>query len=158
ARVAVVAQDLLPQALPHHRAHGAKGEAAIDHLVVATYSDYLGQPEGLRLPDFVTEPRRALQGAGLHAWHDALAAKRVPGPHAAGSDDLCVMPYTSGTTGHPKGCMHTHRSVMCTAVGGMHWFSRTQDDVMLSVLPLFHVTGMTGGMNGPLLVGASVVL
>ena len=158
ARVAVVAQDLLPQALPHHRAHGATGEAAIDHMVVATYSDYLGQPEGLRLPDFVTEPRRALQGAGLHAWHDALAAKRVPGPHTAGPDDLCVMPYTSGTTGHPKGCMHTHRSVMCTAMGGMQWFARTQDDVMLSVLPLFHVTGMTGGMNGPLLVGASVVL
>lgn len=158
ATVAVVAQDLLPQALPHHRAHGAIGEAALDHLVVATYSDYLGRPEGLRLPDFVTAPREPLQGAGLHAWHEALAARCEPGPHTAGPDDLCVMPYTSGTTGHPKGCMHTHRSVMCTAIGGMHWFARTQDAVMLSVLPLFHVTGMTGGMNGPLLVGASVVL
>jgi len=158
ASVAVVAQDLLPQVLPHHRAHGAAGDAAIDHLVVATYSDYLGQPEGLRLPDFVTAPRQLLQGAGLHAWHMALAANLLPGPLTAGPDDLCVMPYTSGTTGHPKGCMHTHRSVMCTAIGGMHWFSRTQDAVMLSVLPLFHVTGMTGGMNGPLLVGASVVL
>ena len=52
------------------------------------------------------------------------------------------MPYTSGTTGQPKGCMHTHRSVMCTAVGGAQWFGRTQDMVMLSVLPYFHVTGM----------------
>jgi len=158
ASVAFVAQDLLPQVLPHHRTHGAAGETALDHLVVATYSDYLGQPEGLRLPDFVTASRQPLQGEGLQAWADALAANREPGPHTAGPDDLCVMPYTSGTTGHPKGCMHTHRSVMCTAIGGMHWFARTQDAVMLSVLPLFHVTGMTGGMNGPLLVGASVVL
>jgi fatty-acyl-CoA synthase len=40
----------------------------------------------------------------------------------------------------------------------MHWFGRTQDAVMLSVLPLFHVTGMAGGMNGPLFVGATIVI
>ncbi|MFN3494964.1 MAG: AMP-binding protein, partial [Hydrogenophaga sp.] len=157
ATVAVVAQDLLPNALPLHRPAGGE-PPALQHLLVATYSDYLGQPEGLRLPDFVTAPRQPVQGEGLHAWADALAANHTPGAHTAGPDDLCVMPYTSGTTGHPKGCMHTHRSVMCTAIGGMHWFARTQDAVMLSVLPLFHVTGMTGGMNGPLLVGATVVL
>jgi fatty-acyl-CoA synthase len=162
ATVAVVAQDLLPQVMSHLRPEGAQQEPVsgpgLEHLLVAVYSDYLGQPEGLRLPDFVTAPRLYPPGEGVHAWGDALAANRSPGPHTAGPDDLCVMPYTSGTTGQPKGCMHTHRSVMCTAVGGMQWFARTQDAVMLSVLPLFHVTGMTGGMNGPLLMGASVVL
>ena len=157
ATVAIVAQDLLPQMLPLHRPDGGE-TPALQHLLVATYSDYLGTPDGLRLPDFVTAPCQPVQGEGLHAWADALAANHTPGPHTAGPDDLCVMPYTSGTTGHPKGCMHTHRSVMCTAMGGMHWFARTQDAVMLSVLPLFHVTGMTGGMNGPLLMGATVVL
>ena len=68
------------------------------------------------------------------------------------------MPYTSGTTGAPKGCMHTHRGVMSTLVGGALWSARTQDAVYLSVLPFFHVTGMTGSMNGPLYLGATIVL
>jgi fatty-acyl-CoA synthase len=88
-------------------------------------------------------------GPGVVHWIDALDERLTPGPLSAGADDLCVMPYTSGTTGNPKGCMHTHRGVMCTTVGGVTWFSNTQDSILLSALPLFHVTGMQGGMNAP---------
>ena len=58
ARVAICAQDLLPQMLPLHRQHGASGDDALDHVVVATYSDYLKGSTDLRLPDFVTAPPR----------------------------------------------------------------------------------------------------
>ncbi|WP_372657219.1 long-chain fatty acid--CoA ligase [Hydrogenophaga sp.] len=158
ATVAITAQDLLPQLQAHLRPDAPPEAPALQHVLVAAYSDYLREATGLRLPDFVSAPRQALAGAGVHAWNEALAAQRQPGPLTAGPDDLCVMPYTSGTTGHPKGCMHTHRSVLCTAIGGMHWFARTQDAVMLSVLPFFHVTGMAGGMNGPLFLGATIVI
>jgi fatty-acyl-CoA synthase len=47
---------------------------------------------------------------------------------------------------------------MTTAVQGVQWFNRTQDWVALSVLPFFHVTGMAGGMNGPLYAGGTIVL
>jgi fatty-acyl-CoA synthase len=69
-----------------------------------------------------------------------------------------VLPYTSGTTGRPKGCMHTHRTVMTTSVGGVNWFGRTQDAVYLTALPMFHVTGMSGSLNGPMYVGATIVV
>ncbi|HET7864927.1 MAG TPA: long-chain fatty acid--CoA ligase [Burkholderiaceae bacterium] len=152
ATTAFVPQDLYAQMQP------LLGEKGLKKLIVATYSDYLKRPTDLKLPEFVAEPRKTFSDAGAVAWADVLAKKLIPGPLTAGPDDLCVMPYTSGTTGQPKGCMHTHRSVMSTLVGGVQWFGRTQDAVFLSVLPYFHVTGMAGSMNGPLYVGATIVI
>ncbi|MDB5796576.1 MAG: AMP-binding enzyme family protein [Paucimonas sp.] len=130
----------------------------LQHLVLAAYSDYLLKDTDLPVPAFVAAPRLVPGRPGVTLWSDMLAQACVPGPATAGPDDLCVMPYTSGTTGHPKGCMHTHRSVMYSLVSGMQWFATQQDSVMLSTLPLFHVTGMQGSMNGPLYVGATIVI
>ncbi|WP_462389252.1 long-chain fatty acid--CoA ligase [Acidovorax sp. Q11] len=159
ATVAFVPQDLHSQAQPLvDVAGGEPGEGKLQHLIVAAYSDYLQVPTDLPVPAFVSAPRQAIDAPGVTLWSDMLAQQRTPGPITTGPDDLCVMPYTSGTTGHPKGCMHTHRSAMSTLVGGVQWFARTQDSIYLTVLPLFHVTGMSGSMNGPLFVGATVVV
>ncbi|MES2992698.1 MAG: long-chain fatty acid--CoA ligase [Pseudomonadota bacterium] len=157
ATTAFVPQDLAEQMQP--LVGGAPGtDSGLRRLIVATYSDYLTQPTDLTVPPFVSEPRRRFDEPAMVAWRDMLALERVPGPLTQGADDLAVMPYTSGTTGHPKGCMHTHRSVMSTLVGGVDWFQRTQDSVFLTVLPLFHVTGLSGSMNGPLYAGGTVVV
>ncbi|WP_046116234.1 long-chain fatty acid--CoA ligase [Aquincola tertiaricarbonis] len=154
ARVAFVAQDLLAELLPHLRS----GEGSLQHVVVATYSDHLKQPTDLPVPAFVSAPRSVPALPGVHGWQAAVQAAHRPGTLHNGPDDLCVMPYTSGTTGHPKGCMHTHATVMSTLVGGVQWFGRTQDTVYLGVLPYFHVTGMAGGLNSPMFSGATVVV
>lgn len=151
AAVAIVGQELLDEIEPQL-------SAGLQHLVVARYGDHATAATDLALPEVVAAPRRALANPAAIAWADALAAGHRPGPMQAVSDDLAVMPYTSGTTGAPKGCMHTHRSVMCTAVGGVLWFRVAQDSVFLTVLPLFHVTGMAGSMNGPIYAGATMVL
>ncbi|WP_338412899.1 long-chain fatty acid--CoA ligase [uncultured Sphaerotilus sp.] len=153
ARVAFTAQELLPELQPMLGEPGG-----LQHLIVATYSDHLRTPTDLKVPEVVAAPPVVLKGDGLVSWSAMLAAARTPGPCQAGPDDLAVMPYTSGTTGLPKGCMHTHRSVMSTAVAGVQWFTRNQDWVALSVLPFFHVTGMAGGMNGPIYVGSTIVV
>ncbi|MBV8260867.1 MAG: long-chain fatty acid--CoA ligase [Paraburkholderia sp.] len=154
ATTAFVAQDLYPRIAPLVREGESEG---LKHLIAATYSDYLKRAPFSPPPDFVSAPR-CVEGPGVVHWADVLEARRVPGALSAGPDDLCVMPYTSGTTGKPKGCMHTHHSVMATAVGGCNWFGSNQDAVQLSVLPLFHVTGMQGGMNSPIYNGSTVVL
>ncbi|MDP9089898.1 MAG: long-chain fatty acid--CoA ligase [Pseudomonadota bacterium] len=128
------------------------------HVIVAAYSDYLKEATTLAVPDFISAPRIEHKAPGLSLWKDVLAGNFQPGPLTAGPDDLCVMPYTSGTTGQPKGCMHTHRTVMHTTVAGMQWFALQPEMTLLAVAPMFHVTGMQGGMNGPLFIGNTLVL
>ena len=79
-----------------------------------------------------------------------IAADEAPGEHKAGPDDWSVFPYTSGTTGHPKGCVHTHRSVMHTLVTGCIWSGVHPEMIALATLPFFHVTGMQSSMNSPI--------
>jgi fatty-acyl-CoA synthase len=47
---------------------------------------------------------------------------------------------------------------MSTAVGGVQWFGRTQDATYLAALPFFHVTGLSGSLNGPMFLGATIVV
>jgi fatty-acyl-CoA synthase len=87
-----------------------------------------------------------------------MRAGLAPGPHTAGGEALAVLPYTSGTTGKPKGCMHTHATVQATATAYLHWRGDGGDAVVLSALPMFHVTGMQAGMNAPLYSGGTLVV
>ncbi len=153
AKVAIAAQDVFARLAP------LVGSTDLRHAVVATYADYLRAPTDLPLPDFVSAPRALPAQLGVVGWREALAAQHVPHPHLAGPGDLACMPYTSGTTGQPKGCVHTHRSVMFTAVAGAHWAGAAlPDQTVLAVLPFFHVTGMQGSMNGVIYCGATIVI
>jgi len=152
ASTAIVSQELYPRVEP------LLGDSGLKSVIVAAYSDYLKQPTTLAVPDFIAAPRAELAGPNVTLWRDVLAGGLRPGPLTAGPDDLCVMPYTSGTTGTPKGCMHTHRSAMHTLVAGMRWFAMQPEITLMAVAPLFHVTGMQGGMNGPLYIGNTLVM
>ena len=145
AKVAVVGQEVYERIAP----------LGLEHVIVATYSDFLRGESDLPVPDFVRSRRQVTGGI---AWRDALDAGLQPGPHTAGPEDLAVMPYTSGTTGKPKGCMHTHSSVQSTTVPYLYWRGDLGESVILSALPMFHVTGMQAGMNAPLYRGATIVL
>lgn len=56
-------------------------------------------------------------------------------------DDVCTLLYTSGTTGNPKGVMLTHRNNYLHALSTMHHLRVTDEDILLHVLPMFHVNG-----------------
>jgi fatty-acyl-CoA synthase len=94
----------------------------------------------------------------VHSWHDALA-NDLPLPALdVGPADLSILPYTSGTTGLPKGCMHTHASVMHNAMASGIWGNGTPENVTLAVVPMFHITGMVSVMHTTILAGASLVI
>jgi fatty-acyl-CoA synthase len=96
--------------------------------------------------------------ARFTGWRAALGAGLVPAAHAAGPDDLCVLPYTSGTTGKPKGCRHSHRTMQTALAAGAAWRQLGASEVMLAVAPMFHLLGMQSGMNMPIQLGATVVM
>ena len=91
-------------------------------------------------------------------WADALACTAAAPAHDRRPSDLSVLPYTSGTTGLPKGCMHTHASIMHNAVAATLWGSSTADSVALVVVPMFHITGLVGVMHAAVYGGATMVL
>ena len=142
AAVAIAGQDVVAQLAP----------ISLRKTIVAAYSDYLRTPTDLPIPDFV-------KVAGTEtSWKEGISANLAPGPHTAGPEDLAVMPYTSGTTGKPKGCMHTHSSVQATTVPYLQWRGASEGSVVLAALPMFHVTGMQTGMNAPIHLGSTMVI
>jgi len=91
-------------------------------------------------------------------WASALAAGYTPSAHLSGPDDLALLPYTSGTTGLPKGCLHTHRTLMHNVVGGGLWGQASAESISLAVVPMFHITGFMYGVMAPAFTGSAVVI
>jgi fatty-acyl-CoA synthase len=104
------------------------------------------------------DAENAADDARVTRWARALAANERPLPHQATANALAVLPYTSGTTGRPKGCMHTHATVQSANRAAAAWRNQTDRDVFLAVAPLFHALGMQNGMHLPLMLGATVVM
>ena len=71
-------------------------------------------------------------------------------------DDLAAIVYTSGTTGHSKGVMLTHKNIVFDAIATSEFVHTTTEDRMLSQLPLAHTMECTLGLIFPILVGVSV--
>ena len=75
------------------------------------------------------------------------------------ADDTCLMAFTSGTTGQPKGTMHFHRDVMAVcACWPRHVLRPQPDDVFIGSPPLAFTFGLGGLVLFPMSVGASTVL
>lgn len=96
--------------------------------------------------------------SGQVGFDSLLRADTTRPDVAAGApDDACTIGYTSGTTGHPKGAVQSHRAVLtnCTSTATMH--GRTSDDIVVTALPAPHVYGNVV-VNSTFLTGGTVVL
>jgi long-chain acyl-CoA synthetase len=86
----------------------------------------------------------------------AEEAPVLPPATSPAPDDLALIMYTSGTTGHSKGVMLTHSNVVADALSLLQIVPVSEDDRMLSVLPLSHTYECTLGLVVPFVAGASV--
>jgi len=160
ARVAITSADLAGIV---HAANDALPLAQrLRDVLVTRYAEAMPDPIA---PDLAPAPalRDWLRGEhplppGATRWADALAAGHVPTPPQAQPDDLALLPYTSGTTGLPKGCEHTHRTLMPNVVGGSLWAHLSAESTSLGVVPMFHITGMMYGVLGSVYAGTTVII
>ena len=126
-KVAITTGDLAPEMAKASNALAAGERLA--HLVVTQFSDAFDVAvTGMDAPpeawmDWLgtRHPLPALEGGQAHAWGDALTCADAPPALSVGPTDLALLPYTSGTTGLPKGCMHLHKSIMHNALAGALW-------------------------------------
>jgi 2-aminobenzoate-CoA ligase len=91
------------------------------------------------------------------------ALMRKASPHftacETAADDVCLIGFTSGTTGEPKGTMHFHRDVLLIADGyGRHVLKANETDRFIGSPPLAFTFGLGGLVVFPMRVGASSVL
>jgi fatty-acyl-CoA synthase len=164
AKVAITTADLADELAQASDALPASER--LSHLIVTHFTDaFDAQVQGENAPPAAwmawLTTRHAppsLSGGQVVAWIDALAAAGEAPPHTAGPADLAILPYTSGTTGLPKGCMHTHASIMHNTVASCLWGTGTPENVTLAVVPMFHITGMVSQMHAAIYAAATMVV
>src|SRR3990172_7335765 len=98
------------------------------------------------------------EGAGSLPDRLARAPSRFRRAYPAGGDDVAMICYTSGTTGRSKGAMITHRNLVSNMRALSEAWEWTKEDVLLHVLPLFHVHGLNVATHGSLCSGATIVM
>ncbi len=103
----------------------------------------------------LADPSAVPGAVGLEALRRTLdTSTAAPIAEGVPSDTLAAIPYTSGTTGRPKGAMVTHAALLAL-VHSLHEAWRwTPDDVLLHALPLFHIHGLFVAQHGALYAGA----
>ncbi|MGW4702283.1 AMP-binding protein [Streptomyces sp. NPDC004285] len=102
---------------------------------------------------------RAGDGEGVRSLQDFLGSTDpVPEIDVDPDRDVAALPYSSGTTGAPKGVMLTHASIATNLAQLEPVVPMGPGDRILAVLPFFHIYGLTALMNAPLRSGATVVV
>ena len=164
ATVAITTADLGAELARASEALGEKERLA--HLIVTHFTDaFDAQVTGDDAPpaawnDWLRTRHAlpALAGGQVLDWNQALNAGGELPTLEVGPSDLAILPYTSGTTGLPKGCMHPHSSIMHNAVASGLWGNGSAENVVLVVVPMFHITGMVSLMHTGVRGGATLIV
>jgi fatty-acyl-CoA synthase len=163
-KVAVTTADLAPELAAASNA--LEKSQRLKHLLVTQFTDVFDAanigPDELpaNWSDWLKTVHALplLEGGEVHAWASVSQGEVSLGPVTAQSEDLAVLPYTSGTTGLPKGCMHTHGTIMHNAMSSGLWANGTPENKCLCVVPMFHITGMVSVMHATIFMGATLIL
>ncbi len=147
------------------RVRAVRGETGIKRVIVANIKEYF--PFGLRWLFTLTKEKKEghrvdISGDRETYWFQDVLGRGAdrPAPVKIDPADVSTLIYSGGTTGGPKGAVHTHSAQVYNANVLNIWAkSRKAEEVMLAVMPFFHIYGLaevlnttiTGGLTGVLI-------
>ncbi|KGP90875.1 long-chain fatty acid--CoA ligase [Pontibacillus chungwhensis BH030062] len=148
------------------RVSNVKGKTDLEHVIVTGIKDYLPFPKNIVYP-FIQKKQYGLivqpeHGGDTHVWEDLMldASGIVNEVNVDPKEDVAILQYTGGTTGFPKGVMLTHFNLVSNTQMSDAWLYKAKkgEEVILGILPFFHVYGMTSVMNLSIMLGNKMVL
>jgi len=146
-----------------NRVNAIKDATNLEHIVVTSVKEYLPIIKKLLYP-FSNQPK-APEIPSKNYIHKYSYIMKISAPieinldHIS-VDEVAILQYTGGTTGFPKGVMLTHKNLVSNTLMCEYWLYKSQKgkEVILSVLPFFHVYGMTACMNLSIICAYKMIL
>ena len=161
------AETIILLSLFYNTVAGIKGRTSLRNLVVTNIKEYLPQPSRLlfTLLREKKEGHRADISMTTNTYPFQQLLKRfdpTPPPVTVTSGDNALFQYTGGTTGLSKAAVATHRAVIANMLQLKAWGGpinfKEGEEVVLGVMPLFHVYGMITVMHTSIAIGSAMVL
>ncbi len=148
----------------NHKLQAPEVEYIVGHAGIrACVHDASLAPVLARVPGDFARLATGGECAGTPSF-DTLASVAEPWPAAPAQGDardenvLAEILYTSGTTGKPKGCLHSHRNVFAAALATAAGMAIGHDERMLIAMPIWHASPLNNWTMATLLMGGTVVL
>ncbi|MGD7044173.1 long-chain-fatty-acid--CoA ligase [Jeotgalibacillus proteolyticus] len=138
----------------------------LKHMIISGIKDFLPFPKNLIYP-FIQKKQYGMTVKVEHSGSNHLLTEILkisspdPVEHALNfEEDIAILQYTGGTTGHPKGVMLTHKNLIANASMCDAWLYKNKkgEEIILGILPFFHVYGMTTVMILSIMQGYKMIL
>jgi|SRR5579884_434502 len=146
------------------RIEKVKKETALKNIILTSVRDKLPWLLSLLYPIKARKEGQWVQVEKKPPIYDMMEimsqAPSAPPAVSVAPDDLALLQYTGGTTGVPKGVMLTHQNLVSNTLQCRHWMPslREGNEIVLAVVPFFHVYGMSACMNLSIYLGTTLVL
>lgn len=136
-----------------------QSKTKIEQIILTNYGDLLPTEPTLNVPEEICKPKPFIPGVKdmlsvINDVKSSISAVNVD----VNMDDISLMVYTSGTTGKSKGAMLSYENALFKTAAVTQSSQILAKDVLLTVVPLYHIAGMLLGLNCPIYTNSSMVL
>ena len=134
-----------------------RNNTKLEQVVVTNYQDFLPETPEIEFPEPLI-PKQPIQNT--HDLKEILSKKAENRPETQidMESDVCLIVYTSGSTGLPKGAMLTYRNQHYKTDAVANTYQYTAADIHLCVMPIFHIAGLLFSANAPIYSGGTIVM